>query len=618
MKIAQSKTETMSAPDEQHITSLPFRRKATRAIRFFACFVTLLVLSLSYSAQAQTVPELLSATDIGMLPGANPYTLATTVGPNGNVAGYAFYLPDGHIHAFWWTEATGMIDIGPAGTDSWAKGVNGHGQVVGNFTPLLDGAQIVKYFSGERVQHAFLWSQTDGFVDLGTIPNPGFLTEPNNIWEAYIDSYAYGINEKGQIVGYSSTYGLSRCGVNRAFVWNPTTPNGNTGTFTDLGSLDVDRDPQSCTYATDLSLGYAINNNGAVTGESPYNQAFYWDPIDGIVDMGLLTDGGYSIGGVRFTPGPFINDSGQVVGQATTPTSSGQNHPFLWSKSTGMQDLGTLGGPWGDAWAISPNGLVTGRAMVDNTYYHAFLYTPGSTMVDLSPNSAFSSHGIAVDSSGLVVGWSGNYPGLRASAWQDGQILDLHPSGADYSEVKAMSQDGTAVGFAYFGGFAYTHSFVWKFPAPTTAALPQLQKILDALETLSESEPCTAYDQHQLTNAIEALTTATEPASWIDDDHLSAKKGTQVFAKMKVAAQKLEKIQVHCPDMSEQVQSLIDQLVDVAISLSTTAISELNLQNPSSMNLAKAQEQLARGETSDNAGNGINYYKKAWKKANTN
>ncbi|NIN63846.1 MAG: HAF repeat-containing protein, partial [Anaerolineae bacterium] len=43
--------------------------------------------------------------------------------------------------------------------------------------------------SGER--HAFLWTAEEGMVDLDTLGGP--------------DSFAYGINEQGQVVGFAYT-----------------------------------------------------------------------------------------------------------------------------------------------------------------------------------------------------------------------------------------------------------------------------------------------------------------------------------------------------------------------------------------------------------------------------
>ncbi|MEA2762347.1 MAG: hypothetical protein QOD47_1631, partial [Gemmatimonadaceae bacterium] len=67
-----------------------------------------------------------------------------------------------------------------------------------------------------------------------------------------------------------------------------------------------------------------------------------------------------------------INNVGQVVGWAFVP--SGVEHAFLWTKASGMRDLGTLGG-CSRALAINDNGLVVGSSYTLAGEKHAFLWT---------------------------------------------------------------------------------------------------------------------------------------------------------------------------------------------------------------------------------------------------
>jgi probable HAF family extracellular repeat protein len=71
----------------------------------------------------------------------------------------------------------------------------------------------------------------------------------------------------------------------------------------------------------------------------------------------------------------------QVVGRSSL--ASGQTHAFLWSDSTGMVDLGTLGGSSSRATSVNNLGHVVGYAyLAGNTAYHAFRWASG-TMTDL-------------------------------------------------------------------------------------------------------------------------------------------------------------------------------------------------------------------------------------------
>ena len=66
---------------------------------------------------------------------------------------------DAETHAFSWTQADGMVDLGTlGGTSSIAFAVNEGGQVVGDSRT-----------AGDAATHAFSWTEEGGMVDLGTL-----------------------------------------------------------------------------------------------------------------------------------------------------------------------------------------------------------------------------------------------------------------------------------------------------------------------------------------------------------------------------------------------------------------------------------------------------------------
>jgi probable HAF family extracellular repeat protein len=80
---------------------------------------------------------------------------------------------DGGVpHVFSWTQAGGIVDVGIVG--SQAIYVNSSGQIAGTVRA-----------------HAFFWTQDGGTIDLGTLGG-GY-------------SYANGLNDNGQVVGFSQT-----------------------------------------------------------------------------------------------------------------------------------------------------------------------------------------------------------------------------------------------------------------------------------------------------------------------------------------------------------------------------------------------------------------------------
>jgi len=68
---------------------------------------------------------------------------------------------------------------------------------------------------------------------------------------------------------------------------------------------------------------------------------------------------------------------------ATTAASFAQTHAYTWDATNGLRDLGTLGGD-SFAYAINDSGAVVGTYIpLDKFYYHGFIWTEATGMVDL-------------------------------------------------------------------------------------------------------------------------------------------------------------------------------------------------------------------------------------------
>ena len=123
-----------------------------------------------------------------------------------------------------------------------------------------------------ELTRATLWRAGKRY-DLGTLGGPSAV--------------AYGINDRGQIVGYADVPKKDADGnyYHHAFLWTPTTPNGTAGTMKDLSVLP------GGLYST----AFAINNAGTVVGKSgvPSDEAhafgdvsvFVWDAAHGLRDL---------------------------------------------------------------------------------------------------------------------------------------------------------------------------------------------------------------------------------------------------------------------------------------------------------------------------------------------
>ena len=71
----------------------------------------------------------------------------------------------------------------------------------------------------------------------------------------------------------------------------------------------------------------------------------------------------------------------QVVGFSGPALDSPKSRAFFWSKSTGMVNLGTLGGAYAQAFAINDSGSITGNSLLrstatDTDAVHAFFPHP--------------------------------------------------------------------------------------------------------------------------------------------------------------------------------------------------------------------------------------------------
>jgi probable HAF family extracellular repeat protein len=259
------------------------------------------------------------------------YTEATAINNETKIVGAiqsATIAP--YFHAFLWTEAEGIRDLGTLGSPhSSARDINNFGVVVGE-------SQL---FAGEGP--AFRWTEDGGMVDLG-------------YWQPEA------INDKGQIAGYSWT--LPGYSDSHAVLWT------EEADLRDLGTLGV----ETSSDARD------INNLGTVVGDSRLDNedvhAFVWRERTGMRDLGTL--------GGTMSAAYAVNRRGQIVGQSTTET--GEWHAFLWSRRTGMVDLGTLGGANSRAMGINDHGVIVGSSDTADGRHHAVVWFPHlRRMVDL-------------------------------------------------------------------------------------------------------------------------------------------------------------------------------------------------------------------------------------------
>jgi probable HAF family extracellular repeat protein len=230
--------------------------------------------------------------NIGDLPGGAVNGLGNGINETGNVAGFS--SGSAGSRGFFWdsaTETMTALDPISGGTISVGLDINNSDQVAG------------WSFNASREQEAVVW---DG---PGTTPRElGDLSGGAN------RSVAYGINDKGEVVGEGSVDGGTH-----AFFWDPVTE-----MMVDLGDL-----PGGGVQA----VAFAVNEAGQVVGRSSAaagDRPFIWD--DGMIfDLNDLIDPTDPLFGlITLEQAKDINNSGQIVGQGLFPGQFGPvRHAFL-------------------------------------------------------------------------------------------------------------------------------------------------------------------------------------------------------------------------------------------------------------------------------------------------
>ena len=265
------------------------------------------------------------ASDLGALPG-DTYCRANGVNNAGQVIASS-YNRFNHNRAFVWQDGVKTELLGLDGyPHSKALALSNAGQVVGY-------AQTGRYDDRrELVARAALWTDAGGGrpADIGTLGGDY--------------SAAYGVNDRGQVVGKADTAFL---GSTHAFLWQ-------NGRMTDLGTLGGSN-----------SLALRVNNAGQVVGYSETGRAthaFLWQN-GALRDLGVLP-------GASSSEAHALNDRGQIVGASDDAAA-------LWQAGR-VADLNRLvptssGWTLEDATGINAQGQIVGRGTAPDGHVHAFL-----------------------------------------------------------------------------------------------------------------------------------------------------------------------------------------------------------------------------------------------------
>jgi probable HAF family extracellular repeat protein len=331
---------------------------------------------MSAQQQGKLPPIHYHVTDLGTLGG--PFSQTTVISNDGLIAGVAA-LANGTQHAVLWYKNV-KLDLGTlggAGLNSTGFDSNDLAQVVGASEVSAqdkDGENFCGFGSGLKCL-PFLWQG-------GVMEALPLLGGKNG--------QAIAINDRGQAVGVAENSTIDKNCVApqtndfEAVLWGP-----GRGEIQKLRPLPGDT----------VGIGLWVNENGQVVGTTGSCGNSVLPPLANgphavLWENGSVTDLG-NLGETCITPcvsptlGPlgnvalYINNSGQVFGTSVLPGGETQ-HAFVWTRETGIQDLGTVKGDYASvALGANDKGEVVGLSFDKNGVPRAFLRRNG-VMLDLN------------------------------------------------------------------------------------------------------------------------------------------------------------------------------------------------------------------------------------------
>ena len=257
--------------------------------------------------------------------------------------------------------------------------------------------------------------------------------------------YDWGTNGQGTVIAYNFISNIHTGGF------------GGDGVYLDNGSSGYQVFGNSVWNVDHpIKINPPNYNNqvygNSISGGTPYITGAAWPSI---AAASPVTDLG-SLGG--FTSEAYaINDASLIAGGNTTGNSS---TAFLnWAGTP--YAMGTLGGTYSIATAVSAGGQIVGAAYPATGPRHAFLYVAGR-MWDLGTLPGdIGSWAAGINSYGQIVGTSYDASGVgHAFVWSNGRMQPVGTLGGSVSAAFGINDYGLLVGASTLPGDLNAHAFV--------------------------------------------------------------------------------------------------------------------------------------------------------------
>lgn len=374
---------------------------------FFAAL--LLVLAVVFPLQATAQPSSTRVTgyeltDLGTFAGGDS-SGAWALADTGTVVGWALDA-SGKRHGFVACDDCVMQDLGilPFGDDSAATAISNNGQYIVGFSETQVCCQVIGPEGPFDIPYPY--KHRRGVLWAGeTMESLGALYCNCTPSIRVLMSEAHGVNDSGQVVGFS-----------RVLAWNSDHVfHWQNGAMTELDGSPF------------YPLGhraFGINNQGQIVGE--FQNATSLDDYFAFI---------WQSGVYELLPHLPLFDSSTAV------AINAQGEVAGWSHN------GTQGSPAPSAAALWFEGEVTAIGKLDGDA---------------------SSRALGINDIGQVVGWSGVSGNSRAFLWRDGEMMDLNTllppnSGWALIEAKDINNAGMIAGTGYRNG--QLRAFLLKPPS---------------------------------------------------------------------------------------------------------------------------------------------------------